>query len=506
MMRRPFFLLSLFVFAVSASCFGQRIVYSEPHNDDTRRMNFEIVGKVTGNFLIYKHIRGKSFFSVYDGEMKELNRQEHDYLPDDRLINSDFFPYNDFVYMVYQYQKKNVVYCNAVKIDGMGKKMGEVITLDTTHISSFTNNKLYSVVSSENKSKLMVFKINSKNKSRFIVSTVLFDDALNLQKRSRFLINMDENDDYLDDFSVDNDGDFVFLRFNRNSNETINRTDLFFKASEADTVQRFEVAHKDILLDDIHLKVDNSNKRYLLTSFYYTKKRGNIEGFYFYVWDKLSRQPSMQQAVVLGDEIRKEARGDANMKMAFNDYFVRNVIIRKDGGFLINTESYYTTSRSNNWNRWNYLYGMPMTSWDYYNLYSPGYNSWWWRDRFNNQNVRRHADNITVLSFNPDGKLEWSSVIHKEQFDDESDDRISYITANRGNQIHYLFNIDERRGLFLNDFTLSPDGQVAANPTLKNLDRGYEFMPKYGKQVSANQLIIPCFYRNYICFAKLEFN
>ena len=38
------------------------------------------------------------------------------------MINVDFFPYSDFTYMIYQYQKKNVVYCEAVKMDGKGKK------------------------------------------------------------------------------------------------------------------------------------------------------------------------------------------------------------------------------------------------------------------------------------------------------------------------------------------------------------------------------------------------
>ncbi|MGZ3849879.1 MAG: hypothetical protein ACXVKI_12115, partial [Flavisolibacter sp.] len=60
--------------------------------------------------------------------------------------------------------------------------------------------------------------------------------------------------------------------------------------------------------------------------------------------------------------------------------------------------------------------------------------------------------------------------------------------------------------LLLNDYTLSPGGELNHNPTLKNLDRGYEFLPRYGKQVSATQIIIPCYYRNYICFAKVEFN
>ena len=260
-------------------------------------------------------------------------------------------------------------------------------------------------------------------------------------------------------------------------------------------------------MDEIHTKVDNVNKRYFLTSFYYKQKRGNVDGFYFYVWDKQSRSAVMQNTVALSEELRREAKGDANSKMAFNDYFIRNVIVKKDGGFIINTEAYYTTSRLGNWNRFNYLYGMPYNSYDYYTTYSPMYSTWWWRSRYdNNQSVRHHADNVTILSFDKNGLLQWSNVIHKEQFDDEGDDRISYQMANTGGQLHYIFNMDEKRTLLLNDFTLSPDGQINHNPTLKNLDKGYEFLPKYGKQVSSYQVIIPCFYRNYICFAKIEFN
>ena len=504
-LAKTLILISLFAFSRSAS--AQRIVYSQPGNDDTRRMNFEVIGKVSGNFLVYKNTRNKSYISIYNNEMEEVNKIEQEYIPDEKLINVDFFPYNDFSYVIYQYQRKSVIYCDAVKIDGNGKRMTDVISLDTSHISFAANNKIYSVISSENKGKLMVFKINSKNKSRYVITTMLYDAELALQTRSRFVMPMNEHDDYLDEFNLDNDGDLVFTKVNRNNNETINSTTLFWKPAVVDTVNAIAVPHEKILLDEIHIKVDNANKRYFLTSFYYTKKRGNIEGFYFYVWDKDAGQAVLQNAVVLGDELRRDARGDANMKMAFNDYFVRNVVIKKGGGFIINTEAYYTTSRSSNWNRWNYLYGYPLSSYDYYSTYSPYYNSWYWRDRYNSfQNVRRHADNVTILSFDSTGKLEWSGVIHKEQYDDESDDRISYLMANTGSQIHYLFNMDERRALLLNDYTLSPAGELNHNPTLKNLDRGYEFLPKYGKQVSVNQLIIPCYYRNYICFAKVEFN
>ncbi|MEO6915673.1 MAG: hypothetical protein ABI151_08520, partial [Chitinophagaceae bacterium] len=68
-----------------------------------------------------------------------------------------------------------------------------------------------------------------------------------------------------------------------------------------------------------------------------------------------------------------------------------------------------------------------------------------------------------------------------------------------------LFNQFERRKLLLNDQSLNSEGKIIRNPTLKNLDKGYEFMPRFAKQVSSRQIIVPCLYRNYLCFAKIDF-
>ncbi len=497
------FFICLSFFAYDS--FAQKIIYSEPDKDETRRMNFEVIGRVGGNFMIYKNIRGKNFISVYNNDMQQIVKSEHAYLPDDRLINVDFFPYTDYAYMIYQYQRKNVVYCNAVKLDGMGKKLGDITELDTTHIGFTTNNKIYSAINSDDKTKIMLFKINSRNKSRFLVTTLLFNDALTLQKRSRLVLPMDERNDYLDEFSLDNDGDLVFTKLTRNSNDNVTKTFLIWKPAMSDSLSFTDLGLEKIYLDDLQIKVDNANKRYFLSSFYYKERRGNIEGLYFFVWDKTIQKTVMENTLELKEELRKEAKGESNIKMAFNDYFIRNIIVKKDGGFVIGSEAYYTTSRYSSWNRFNYLYGAP-TMLDYYS-YSPLYNSWYWRNRFsNNQSVRHHADNVAILSFDNTGKLEWSNVIHKEQFDDESDDHISYQLINTGGQLHFVFNQEEKRAQLLNDYTVNPDGQINRNPTLKNLDKGYEFMPKYGKQVSNNQVIIPCYYRNYICFAKLDYN
>jgi hypothetical protein len=500
-------LLMICLATVSLQSFGQKIVYTEPEKDDSRRMNFEIIGKVSGNFLIYKNTQAKNYIAVYNADMEQTGKEYHNYMPEERLTDVGFLPFNDFAYMLYQYHKKNVVYAMISKIDGNGKLVGEARLIDTTHLNSSGNNKVYSALISDDKSKIMLFKINSKNKSKFIVSTLLMDNQLTELKRSRFLVPMEEYNDYLDEFNVDNDGDLVFTRFTRNNNnETIVAVELLWKKALSDTVDKISIDLKEKLLDEIHIKVDNANRRYFVSSFYYTSKRSNVEGMYFHMWDKQTKEVVLDETFVISEDLRKEARGESNTKMAFNDYFIKNVIIKKDGGFLLNTESFYTSSRFRNWNRWNYLYG-PSNTYDYYSTYSPYYNTYYWRNRNDNsQAVRYHADNLTILSFDKNARLQWHNVITKTQYDDEGDDRISFQLVNTGGRLHYIFNVEEKRTLLLNDFTLGPDGQVSHNPTLKHLDKGYEFLPKYGKQVGANQIIVPCFFRNYICFAKIEFN
>ena len=126
--------------------------------------------------------------------------------------------------------------------------------------------------------------------------------------------------------------------------------------------------------------------------------------FIFISGTRAAGQPALEDTVMFSEELRREARGNATTRTAFNDYFIRNIIGRKDGGFIIVGEAYYTSSRGGGWNRWNNLYGSPyMRSYDYY-YYSPySYNNLW-ANRWNTgQNVRYQADNIAIMAFDKNG-------------------------------------------------------------------------------------------------------
>ena len=483
---------------------AQQITYTEPEKEDSRRTNFEIIGKINDNFLVFKNNSSNSAISVYGNDMKLQQRVPLSFLPD-HYTNVDFISYPDYFYMIYEYQKKSIVHCMAVKIDGQGQKMGEPLELDTTMISSSSSNKIYTIIVSENKEKILIFKINSKNPRNFAFTTLLFDAQLNPLDRHRLLLPMEERNELFTDFYVDNEGQLVFGKYLKSgNNDYISRVILVAKAPQADSFQVRDLGTQDRVLDEIKMKVDNNNRRYIITGFYYKQKRGNIEGLYTIIWDKGSDVRIRETVTIFNDELRTAAKSsDANLKMAFNDYFIKHIITKRDGGYLMVSESQYTTSRGNMFNRWDYMY--PMYSPGFYSPYynNPYYNPW--NRNYGNYATRFHAENIMVLSFDHDGNLLWSNVINKSQFDDESDNLISYELVNTGGELHFLFNQYERRNNLLNHAGVAPDGKQTRYPTLHNLDKGYDFMPRYGKQVSGFESIIPCLYRNYLCLAKVEF-
>jgi hypothetical protein len=485
---------------------AQRIQYSDPEQGDGRRTNFDIIGHVSGNILVFKNNRSDNAISIYNEDMKLIQRVPVDFLPE-KYTNIDFIQYPDFCYMLYEYQKKNIVHFTAVKLNGQGKRISDPVDLDTTQVRSLSSNKIYTNVVSESKQFLMILKINSKNPRSYVFTTFLFNKNLELQDRHRINILVGDRNNMFTHFELDDDGQLVFAKYISSSNgEYVSGVSLITKSALSDTFSIKDIGAGDRILDELKIKVDNNNKRYLISAFYYKQRRGDIEGLYTVVWDKASDNKLKETLTIFNDELRALAKSsESSVKMAFNDFFIKNIVVKKDGGYLVLSEAEYTTSRGNVFNRWDYMNGYspylgPM---DYY---SPFYNPYSPYNRYGSGNINRYnAENIMLLSFDKNSNLEWSNVIPKSQFDDDGNNLISYQLVNTGGALHFLYNQYERRTMLLTDQSVGPDGKLTRYPTMRNLDKGYEFMTRFGKQISSNQIIIPCLNRNYLCFAKIDF-
>ena len=91
MFSKRLLFVSICFLVIANILYAQRIVYSEPEKEDSRRMVFEVIGKINGNFLIYKNLKSKNWITIYDNDMKEVSKVALDFVPEDRLISVDFF-------------------------------------------------------------------------------------------------------------------------------------------------------------------------------------------------------------------------------------------------------------------------------------------------------------------------------------------------------------------------------------------------------------------------------
>jgi hypothetical protein len=500
---RIFYLYALLILW-SGALMAQKVTYTEPEKDDYKSTEFEIIGKVQGNILVYKSDRGNYVMSVYDNDLQLKERVDLDFLPK-KLISVDFVAYPNKTYMVYQFQRRDAVYSFCATLNGDGKVMGNPVMVDSTRIGFYAKEaKVYSVEVSEDKSKILVYKINQDKENTNVFYTFLYDADFNLINNSRLSLPMDKKF-FLNNFNLSNDGDFLFAKLEHTSNrDYVVSAAIVQKRIAADSFEVTPVQNKTLLLDEVKMKVDNSAKRLLLTAFYYRQKRGNVEGLYISKYDYTAEQMLYDKQVVFSPELKGNAKGESSTNAAFNDYFIRRIINTKNGGFILTAESFYTTSRYQPWNRWNYMYGpYGMYTPYYYSPYSPWYYNPWYNNY--NQNNRYHYDNVAILSIDNDGNLLWSNFVHKSQFDDGSDLFLSFMMVNVGSELHFLYNELNRRDWMLADNSVEPDGQSNRNPTLRNMDKGFQWMPRYGKQIGARTVLVPCVYRNYICFGKIDY-
>ncbi len=485
--------------AFTLTSISQKIIYSQPDKDDAKNLNYEIMGKADGNILVYKNYRDFNFISIYDANMAMIEKVKLDYLPDG-ILNADFLQYPNQFFMFYQYAKRGITYNMATRLDNKGKLIGNPVELDTADITLEADNKVYSVINSENKQYIMVVLINAKSDKIDYVKTTLYDRDLNLIHRTKLVVKKANRNDFLSSFQLDNEGNLLCIKASSSSfqYDNINKIAMLIKAPMADTCSVVEVKTNNVYLDNINVKVDNYNKHYFISAFYSKQRRGSIDGLLSYIWDAAAKKELIALTSPFSEELRNEARGEASTKTAFDDYFIRNVVMKKDGGFVIGAESVSTSSRGNSLSRWDYGYGSP------YMNYGNSYYPW---NRFNSVNTitRYFADNIAIMSYDANGKIEWSNVITKSQYDDNSDTYISYGVINMGDKVKFLFNLQEKRDMVLTEQNLTPAGKLERVPTLKSLDLGYDFIPRQLKQVGAKQVIIPCMYKNYICFAKVDF-
>ena len=502
----PLIIFSLFVTTADV-CIAQTITYSEIEKADSRNMNFEILGNFSNNYLIYKNLNRRQNLTIYDNKMSIKEEIKLDFISD-RTYNIDFITYPDHFLVVWQFEKGNTIYCKAASMNGAGKLMGGVMDLDTTKQGVFSNKTSYSFSWSEDKKKLLLYKIQTKS-DVYNQLTKVYDENFTLLDSSRITLTYNDNREDFGDLQIDNEGTVLFTKIKENARqEYVNTLEIIFKKLKAQQLITVDIPLDKQLIQDPLIKIDNLNKNYIVNTFSYKKNGGNVDGILTAIINRDSLKLTKKTINIFDDSLRSKLSGKPDWRTAYDNLNIRNIILKKDGGFIALTEEYYKQRRfGNNFNDgYNNFNSRYFNSYSDYYLYNRGYYGYY--RPFNDGNGRDvvyNYNDIINFSFNKDLKLQWSSVINKTTSDVENDNFLSFTNLNAGGEIYFLFLQKDNNRQILSNHALQPDGNIKRYATLKGREAGYNFMPRLSRQTGAKQMIVPCIVRNNIAFAKIDF-
>lgn len=474
-------LLLLLAFAGTA----QEVVYSPYDKFDFRTDDYEVVG-MTGDYnYTYRSSGENHMLDAFDDSMNKVATIILDFFPA-KIYKTQFISYPDKIIVLYQALERNTVIQYAAFLDQKGRLRGKPLELGSVKTGIFGAMKNYFFTEiSEDKKNILVYTFNDKA-SGIDFDCKWLDDSLKLVKRSRVNFRSDKQTSSAR-VAISNSGTVYVCAYTTTGAQnnadnfwilTLKQGDTKFTAHPLQLEGRFAA--------NGFSRVDNVNNKIYFGGFYTDRKNGSYEGIIYAAFNTLKDEYEVQKYIPFDAQLR--ASGGLNDRNnAFDNYMVKQLIVKNDGGFVMVSEMTYVTSRSS------YAPGIGY----YSNFYSP----------YNTTTVREyHYNDIMSISYDKNGTREWTSVIPKEQYSQEDGGIFSsYLLLNTGGSIGFLYNDFNSRRSRIQFSIVDEAGQTRTNSFAMEGKDAPDWLPKKGKQVGGRTLIIPCLHKRQICFAKVVF-
>ncbi|MFI5196497.1 MAG: hypothetical protein ACHQD8_05360 [Chitinophagales bacterium] len=482
--RLKLIVVSLLSIFFSGAMKAQDVTYSAYDRFDYRSDDYAVVGMTGGLLYTYRNTTDGALLDAYDDSMNKLATVLLDFFPQ-RIYQTRFVSYPDKIIVLYQALESNKVVQYVALLDEKGRLKNKPVEVGSTKTGIFGATKTYfSSTVSDDKKTILIYTVNDKG-TEIAFDGKWLDDKLTITKRSHAVFKTDNTVEH-GDVNVSNAGVMYISVFTPVG--TQNNADQFWILALIPGAAKFDA--KELPLDTKfaasgYIRVDNVNNRVYFGGFYADKKNGNYDGIIYAAYD-IAGNTYLNKKFIPFDQDLINAAGARRRNHAFDNYAVRQLVVKNDGGFVLVSEVNYVTTRSN------YTPGF-----GYYSFYSP---------YMTTMVHEYHYNDIMALSYNKDGTRVWSSFIPKEQYSQEDGGVFSsYALLNTGGTLAFLFNDFNATHSRIQLATLNSGGKSEIHSFTAEGNDYPDWLPRYGKQVAGRMLVVPCFHKKQICFAKVVF-
>lgn len=467
---------------------AQNIFYSKEQKFTFQNGDFSVVGWCGDRLYTYRASKEGFYLDAFNDSMRLLATVALDFFPK-KIYETHFYTTDDQIIVLYQAVQNNYVVQYAARLDNKARMLQKPVPLDSTKMSWFSSDKkYYSSVMSSDKSKLMVFGLgNHKDKKLFLNTTLLDASSLNIIAKGEPYIEGD-NDFTLGQSLLANDGTLYMSAYEGEGSRNYSGDAWLFRLSPDGQFNNITLPLGTNYLSGMYIKLNDASHDVYIGALYSGKKSGNLDGVVYGLYSSASNSFSSFKMIPFDDQLRN-ATDDRNKKKAFNDFEVRNLIVKNDGGFILILESYYVTTRTSSYGN---------------NL---GYYYSWYNNSYATTSTREyHYGDVVTIDYDIDGNRKWHSFIRKEQYSQEDGGLFSsYALLNSGGSLVFLYNDFTSSKSTLNLAAVDVDGNLQMKKMNPGRNDGVDWIPRSGKQTDLRELLIPVLRKNSLGFARVVF-
>ena len=415
-----------------------------------------------------------------------------------------------------QAKKRNYLFAQGVNLKSLRPsqklvKLAEVETKNLYQEGGFRHDL------SKDTSKILIYSMLPKKKrqpERF--SLQVFDNQLNTLWNKEVQLPFNDEKFAVDEYKVDNDGNVYMLGViyedkasARKGGKANYQYVILAYRDGGESVEEYKINLNNKFITDLTFRVAK-NGDLIFSGFYSEKGTYSVKGTYFFRLNPSTKEIYNKNLKAFDFKFLTEFMSENEFNKAKKNadkkgipelyrYALDDLILRSDGGAVLVAEQYYVQRRNNNDYYGYYPYGVGFRN----RFNSPFYDPY---NRFNDE-YEYHYNDIIVVNIQPNGEIEWTARIPKQQITrNDGGYHSSYAMSIVKDKFYFVFNDNFKnyepkkkadkwysytgRNSVITLAEVSKDGEVALNPLFSETDASITTRPKVCKQIGRDEMLI----------------
>ncbi|MEX0810625.1 MAG: hypothetical protein WD048_00325 [Chitinophagales bacterium] len=476
-------------FFIGNLALAQDVAFSEPEKISSKTPNFQILGKNNDGVILYKYGKGDYEINAFNSNLKNIWSKKIR-IPEDEADIKRFVIFPDSTWMFFSSIDQNGIgQIKSMLLSSKFEYSSQPILLDTLSHNKYLIEDRLKIVHSKDRSHLVAYLPFYEGNNMDALYLLGIQGKDSVYTRSYFQNNL-PGDYILRKVEPDSKGNvFILLEHEKKGDNRKPMSQPEYLLWKYDRVTdlfiQIRVDFERPFFDKLMMDIDNHNESIVLSGLYADAEGKLSEGYYLGIYDIKLDALTVNRYEPYNREIFAKVTGKEDEKMqGFYSFKISDIVLRYDGGVNILIESSFDNTES-----------MEIPSF----TPSAGPN-------YRTVNVIYYND-VIVLSTKADGSLDWYSVVKKKQVSEDDEGFFSsYCLLTRHNHLRLIYNEEIYHKTNINAYRIDKKGGQQRKFVLNAADNNIFLVPSLGKQISATEVLIPSFKRNYFRLVKFNFN